>query len=161
MKDWIIRLITLSSLFFCSFECEKEDTFYYIQNLTEDIVIIHSYMGSHYDSRTCTLNPKESFELYRFRGAGNIYAISGHKISMSTKEGTLLRYWCGDDNPKDLASALEGCHASYFKECGVRQLHDGAEWILTENGEIREYVFRILPEDLVPLSEITCEKHWH
>lgn len=165
MRAWGKRLIPTLVLTLCAFHCDNNNgytTSYYIQNQA-DITVVISIQPSHYNPKV-VLKTGESVQIARENACVSFCDISFVdyvKLTLFTEDGDLLRYWASDDKPGDIDSALEGCHASYFKDYGVRQLHDVKEWTIRKEEKdyekeqyYREYVFSILPEDLVPLDDI-------
>ena len=178
MRSWIKRLLLLLSLLLCQ-SCaylivgglglfrDYAITSFWVRNMTEEVVIIdwvHEINGESgkLPTKTYRLPPGDTIRVvYCENGTEgdflSIQDIGNCKLSLSTEDGALLRYWAKYDDPDDLEEALEGCHASYFKD-SVRQLHDEKEWTITKEEKEWVYLFDILPEDLVPLHEIAGEK---
>lgn len=168
MKNWIKRIILVAPVLLCAFYCqEPHHTTFIMKNMTGEPVVVKADPGAWITVPTTkVIFPEETFIIHNDTDGGflNIHAIYNKKISLSTTDGTLLRYWNALEDPKDFEFALNGCYASYFKDYGVRQLHDEKEWTRNESGLIYdglidrsrrcEFTFNILPEDLIPLSEI-------
>lgn len=153
MNKWLKRILAICPVFLCAYWCHSYTTIFYINNLTDRTVVFD--MSSN-PNKHAIIVPDGSVEIFRWADGVNIH-ILGHRMSLSTEDGDLLRIWSKDDNPNNIEDALDGCYASYFKN-SVRQIYDEKEWIITDNGKTREYVFNILPEDLIPLSEIVDNK---
>lgn len=156
MKTWIKRFIFILMPFFCAFECEDGSTSYYVQNSTEETVIIKTggYTSYLIPALNVELEPGEMVEIYRCHGLSNVYQLKGLDVSLYTQDDVLLRYWTFKNAPDEIEAALEGCYASYFRSFDVRQFHDVFQWKCEEEYEDLEYTFQILPEDLIPLCEI-------
>ena len=149
LKTLVFSILVLS---FCAFHCQDQiPTTFNAINMTEDTVLIKSeyFPGI----KSTLLKPGESHQIHRDLYPVRVVLINDFKVSLFTENGTLLRYWYRYDKPTDIDSALAGCHASYFEKHGVRQLYDETQWTLHDYGETREFIFLILPEDLIPLSE--------
>ena len=178
MRSWIKRLLFIFSVLLCQ-SCigffltagligDCAVTRFLLRNITDEVIVLEWDSGIRNDEYgpppspvVHRLSPGDTVQVVYSNGSHgdflSIHAISNCKLSLSTEGGALLRYWAKYDDPDDLEEALEGCHASYFKD-SVRQLHDEKEWTITKEEKEWVYLFDILPEDLVPLHEIVGEK---
>lgn len=156
MKNIGIRTLLALTLLFCSFQCNTVHTSFYITNMTDEVIYIHS-VHRFYGTHKATLKPGESLEIAKLSedGAMNLFAVVDKdlEVAMGTEEKGLLRFWTIKDSA-GLEAVLKDCNAKYFRADGVRQLHNNeSEWYFKDNGDDYEYTFHILPEDLIPLEE--------
>lgn len=158
MKRIGIRLFIILTVLFCSFRCTEVQTSFYITNASNQEIEIwseHSYYGTY----KCSLRHGESLKIAQDISS-NLPKEFGEvinnrlEVSIGEKNSGLRRFWTlNDTDEKSPESALYNCNALYFKENGVRQLHDEKEWMVRDDNLIRVYTFLILPEDLIPLSD--------
>ena len=155
MKRVILFLLCFVAVVLCAFECDDfYSTRFYIVNMTEEMIVIDSYVGGGYsDHKKARLKPGESFEIHSIDAESYFHVIEHRHVSMSACDGTLIRFWTTYYKSNDLNSALDDCNAQFFWDYGVRQFHDEKEWEYAEYKDRCEWTFNILPEDLIPLSE--------
>jgi len=150
-----VRCLLCSLFLLCSFQCEQEVDRFEVTNMTSQTVVIHAVES---EGAGTIVNAKlgsgESVKIYSHQGAPARIYIMYLDVSLYIDDGTLLRYWTRNDVHYDEDEAIVNCFAPYFKWCGVRQFYDEREWRISKSGKNNIHTFSILPEDLVPLSEI-------
>lgn len=164
MKNILKKLIFFIPIFFCAFQCEippQITNISYIKNSTEDTVYILSNIW-----RDEIYQEFKPGDMIKWDEGCNDYAfpfmrgsIYNSTWTMKSKDGTILRRWTPEnskDLPKDRNTARAEGYATYFKGCiGVRVLHYEEDWTpCTISADTTIWTFEILPEDLIPLSEI-------
>lgn len=172
MKKQIVHILLVSTILLCFCSCQIfvkttcVQTKFLIRNLSEETIVIRTYIDNLHTPVTVTLDHKGIFEIYSYDDDIDINVFDNYKFKLSSQDGVLLRFWSKLDIPKDFETALNGCYASYFKDYGVRQLHDEKEWTSLirytdydtfERSSAQDFIFDILPEDLIPISEIIKE----